>query len=261
MKIGIIGAGNMGFALLSGFSKAGLFRVHEFLINDIDEKKLSRAAGLGATPIRNTRELVQKSDLVFLAVKPGVVEQVLRETDQALEGKLLVSVAAGVPIALLEEWSSARVIRVMPNLCAEVGEIAACYSLGTRVLEADEGFLLELLGSIGKVWRVDESLMDAVTGLSGSGPAFFFLFIEAAATAGKELGLPPELALNLSAQTAKGAAEMILRGSDPAELIRRVSTPGGTTVEGMRVLEKHRAAEILKEAIKAATRRAMELSR
>mgnify|MGYP003880796181 CR=1 FL=1 len=261
MKIGIIGAGNMGFALLRGFANAGLLDTHGFMVSDVDEKKLSRAAELGAKTTRSNQELVQWADLVILAVKPAVVEEVLREVGENLQNKLLISVAAGISTALLEKWTSARVIRMMPNLCAEVGELAACYSLGSRTQEADEKVVQELFGKIGKVWRVDESLMSAVTGLSGSGPAFFFHLLEAAAAAGVELGLPPDLAKELAAQTAKGAAAMVLAGLDPGELVRRVCTPGGTTIEGMKVLEERKAAETLKEAIKAAAKRAEELSR
>lgn len=261
MRVGIIGAGNMGFGILKGLLKSGLISSSELIVSDVDENKLARVAELGVTTSSDNRETVRRSDIVILAVKPDVVKMVLSEISQELNEKLLVSIAAGVSLSFLEGTASVRVIRMMPNLCAEVGEMAGCYSSGSRVEQKDEQMVESLFGKIGKIFKVDESLMDAVTGLSGSGPAFFFFLIQAVAEAGIELGLAPELAKSLAAQIAKGAAEMILGGADPKELVQRVCTPGGTTIEGMKVLESEKVAQSLKEATKAAARRAKELSR
>ena len=261
MRVGVIGAGNMGLALLTGFTRARLQTRHQFMASDPDEAKLKRCAELGVRVSSDNQEVARWADVVFVAVKPHVVESVLRSLGDQLKGKLVISIAAGVPLAKLEALTPARVIRLMPNLCAEVGEMAGCYCLGNRASAADERIVKELLEPLGLVLRVEESLMDAVTAVSGSGPAFFCHLIQAASEAGTELGLEPDTAKQLAAQTAKGAASMILAGHDPGELIKRVCTPGGTTAEGMKVLEERKTAESLKEAIRSAARRAKELSR
>jgi pyrroline-5-carboxylate reductase len=259
MRLGIIGVGNMGFALLKGLLQARVASAAEIVASDLDELKLARASELGARVAKSNKELAEWADVIILAVKPKAVEQALSELP--LEGKLLISLAAGVTLSSLERWSNARVIRLMPNLCAEVGELAACYAPGSRTKPEDEKVVEEIFGKLGRIFKVREDLMDAVTGLAGSGPAFFFYYLQAAEEAGKELGLDPELARALVAQTAKGAASMILGGADPEELIRRISTPGGTTARGMEILTSRGAAQILRDAIKVATKRAAELSR
>jgi len=231
------------------------------MASDPDEAKLKRCAELGVRVSSDNQEVARWADVVFVAVKPHVVESVLRALGDQLKGKLVISIAAGVPLAKLEAWTPARVIRLMPNLCAEVGEMVGCYCLGNRASAADEQIVKELLEPLGLVLRVEESLMDAVTAVSGSGPAFFYHLIQAASEAGAELGLEPDTAKQLAAQTAKGAASMILAGHYPGELVKRVCTPGGTTAEGMKVLEERKTAESLKEAIRSAARRAKELSR
>ncbi len=178
-----------------------------------------------------------------------------------LKNKLLISIAAGIPTSLIEK-SGGRAIRVMPNLCAKVAEMAACYSLGKKATKADEKIAREIFGPLGFFAKVEEKSMETVTGLSGSGPAFFFLMIKAAADAGEELGLPRGLARSLAAQTAKGAGEMAAKSSEELEeMIRKVCTPKGTTIEGIKILEKRKAADAMKTAIKAAAKRAKELSR
>jgi pyrroline-5-carboxylate reductase len=149
----------------------------------------------------------------------------------------------------------------MPNLCVAVGEVAACYSLGSGVTPADEKLVKDIFGKLGIFSKVDEGLMDAVTGLGGSGPAYFFRFIQAAAEAGVELGIPKDLALHLAAQIARGAGAMVSKsGEDLNNLIKKVCTPKGTTIEGMKILDEKKVAEALKDAIKAAARRSKELS-
>jgi pyrroline-5-carboxylate reductase len=260
MKVGIIGAGNMGRALVRGLTKSGM-SPSNIMVSDPDERKLQQISELGVLTTTDNSKLAKWADVVILAVKPSTVQEVLTRISPELEEKLLISVAAGVTLATLERLTGARVVRLMPNLCAEVCEMTGCYALGNRATAEDESVIKALFDKIGCVFRVDESLMSAVTGLSGSGPAFFSRLIQAAAAAGTELGLPPDIAKKLAAQTARGTASMILNGADPGELTSRVCTPGGTTERGMKALESGRAPEVLKEAIRAATRRADELSR
>jgi pyrroline-5-carboxylate reductase len=175
---------------------------------------------------------------------------VLKEIEEASRGKLVISAAAGVSTGFIEAHTKARVIRIMPNICGLVSEMASCFSLGTRASREDAKLVRGLLNKIGVGFEIDENLMDTVTGLSGSGPAYFYLIIKALRDAGVELGLSNEVALKLAAQTAKGAGEMALS-----------SGKKGTTMEGLKVLEDRRISEALVAAVKAAAKRARELSR
>ncbi len=261
MKLGIIGAGNMGLSLVEGFLKTKALKPGEIIVSDLDAKKLAQAEKLGVRTTRDNAELAKKSGTILIAVKPYAVEEILASLCGNLKNKLLISIAAGIPTSLIEK-SGGRAIRVMPNLCAKDAEMAACYSLGKKATKADEKIARDIFGSLGLFAKVDEKSMAAVTGLSGSGPAFFFLMIKAAADAGEELGLPKSLARSLAAQTAKGAGEMAAKSSEGLEeMIRRVCTPKGTTIEGIKILEKRKAAEAMKGAVKAAAKRARELSR
>lgn len=250
----------MGSALGRGLVRAG-FRGKDITISDPDRKKLRALSALGVKTTSDNRRTVKESDVVFLAVRPDVVRDVLRETKRELDNTLLVSLAAGVSTEAIEGQCNARVVRVMPNMGAGVGEMASCYCLGRRATPEDEELIRSILGSMGVTFRVDESLMNAVTGLSGSGPAYFYLIIKAMRDAGVELGLPEETALKLAAQTAKGAGAILLSGDEkPENLIEEVCTPGGTTAEGISVLKKRKIEDAVKEAVKAAARRAGELS-
>ncbi len=262
MKVGIIGCGNLGSSLIKGLQKAEALRSEEIMASDLREEKLSEFKKLGTEATTNNKKLVKLCETIFIAVKPDVVESVLNETREFSENKLFVSVAAGVSTKFIEAHTKARVVRAMPNLCGAVGEMASCFSPGSRASREDEELVQSLLGSVGLTFKIDEKLMGAVTGLSGSGPAYFYFIIQALQEAGVELGLSSEVALKLAAQTAKGAGETILRGEKaPQELTKQVCTPKGTTIEGLKVLEKRKVADALKDAVKAAARRAKELSR
>jgi len=251
----------MGSALARGLVRSGV-RPSDITISDPDRRKLEPLRRMGMKTAGDNRRAVLDSDLTFLAVKPDVVERVLARVRRELEGTLLVSLAAGVSTEFLERRSGARVVRVMPNLCAEVGEMASCYCLGRRATPEDEELVRSILSSIGITFRVDEDLMNAVTGLSGSGPAYIYLVLKAMRDAGRELGLPEEIALKLAAQTVKGAGKMLLEdGRSPEKLLDEVCTPGGTTVEGIAVLRRKKVEDAIKDAIKAAAKRAAELSR
>jgi pyrroline-5-carboxylate reductase len=191
------------------------------------------------------------------------MDDVLSDIKGEAEGKLFVSIAAGVKIEKLEgALPGARVIRVMPNSPAAVSEMAAAYAPGATAGGDDEKLVERVLNSLGTAVKVEEEMLDAVTGLSGSGPAYIYYIIRALADAGVSEGLPEDVALKLAAQTVKGAGEMVLKsGKGPKELIDLVTSPGGTTVEGMSVLESEDVDESFKRAVTAATMRSRELSK
>ncbi|MBS3815837.1 MAG: pyrroline-5-carboxylate reductase [Hadesarchaea archaeon] len=260
MKVGVIGSGHMGSSLIQGLIHSGL-KPEEIIASDPDEEKLEELKELGINVTKDNVEAMKKSSLTFLAVKPDLVTEVLRELD-ASEDELIVSIAAGVPIDLLEENTNARVIRVMPNICGKVGEMASCYTRGDSATEEDLGLINGILSDLGLTFEVEEKLMDSITGLSGSGPAFAFLMIQGLKEAGIDLGLPKEMAEKMAAQTVKGSGEIVLDSNQSVEeLIDAVCTPKGTTIEGVRVLEDQGVKEAFKKAVKAAVDRAKELSK
>ncbi|MFH1821692.1 MAG: pyrroline-5-carboxylate reductase [Methanobacteriota archaeon] len=262
MKIGIIGGGNLGSSLVRGFLRSGLFQAENIIVSDTDRQKIKELAKLYVDITPDNKRLVKGCDVVFIAVKPDLVELVLKEVEDLSEGKLFISMAAGVSLKFIEARTKARVIRVMPNICGSVVEMASSFSSGSRATKKDEKLVETLLGRLGTTFKVDEELMSAVTGLSGSGPAFFYYLIKAVRDAGVGLGLPEEVALKLAAQTAKGASEIALNsGENIDDLIRRVCTPKGTTIEGIKVLEAKKVADAVRSAVKAAAKRAKELSR
>ncbi len=207
------------------------------------------------------RELVAGVEMVLVCVKPGDVLGAMAGLD--LSGRLVVSVVAGLTLAELQRLAGpgARVVRVMPNTPALVGKGAAAYAAGENLVPADFENVEKLFRSVGEVVRVKEGLMDVVTGLSGSGPAYGYMVIEALADGGVLMGLPREMALRLAAQTVAGAAEMVLRtGEHPGVLRDRVASPGGTTIAGMEALEKGALRSALIAAVRAASERSKELA-
>lgn len=262
MRFGFIGCGNLGSSLVKGLLAQRALGPEQVMVSDVDPSKMEGLKGLGVRTTSRNRELAEVSDVIFIAVKPGEVGKVLEEIGELDPRKLLVSVAAGVSIGFLERRTRARVIRVMPNICCLVGQMASCFSAGERATEEDRALIKGLLGKLGETFEIKEELMDAVTGLSGSGPAYVYLLAKAMEEAGTELGLPKEISLRLAAQTIKGAGEMVLSsGRGLEELISMVCSPKGTTIEGLRVLEDRRVVQALKDAVKAAAKRAKELSR
>lgn len=263
LKIGIIGAGKMGFSLAKGLLAAGTKR-GDIKMSDKSGKRLDIVRReLGVEKASSNRDLVASSNMVFLVVKPSDVREVLSEIKDVLDKRLLISFAAGIQVKTIERelGKKAKVIRVMPNIACSVLEGVLTYSLGGGVTAQDEKIIVRLLDGLGLVVKVKESEFDAITGLSGSGPAYISLVIEALAQAGVKEGLSRELAMKLAAQTVKGAGELVKSGMTPSELIDMVRSPGGTTEEGLRVLEKRGVVEALKEAVKAAAKRSRELSR
>lgn len=265
--IGFIGAGRMATALARGCRESGLVTAAQVLAADPHEDARRAFAELvkGAHVFDSHQPVLQRAELIVLAVKPQVMASVLDEMRPHVEARhLLVSIAAGVTLTRLAEHlpSETRLIRVMPNTPCLVGLGASCFSRGAAATPADAEHVEQILASVGRAFEVPEALLDAVTGLSGSGPAFAYRMIESLAAGGTAMGLPAELALQLAAQTVKGAAEMVLStGHSPAELREQVTSPGGTTVAGLDELARLQGAEAFSAAVVAATRRSEELGR
>lgn len=260
----------MGFALIEGFIKSTEVIPGDINACDKDERIVSALKKLGVNAYTKEAPVVKDSDIIILAVKPKHVEDVLTGIKDNTRGKLIISIAAGVTTSFIEKHLEyARVIRVMPNTLVLVQQMAAAYCLGKNATKEDEKYVKELFGSMGVIFKVDdEEMMHAVTGLSGSGPAFVYYFIDilakerskelvakefkdatkqsdasinlikGMADAGDELGLDKDIALKLAEQTTLGAAEMILKTGKPAqELIEMVRSPGGTTNAGIKAIE------------------------
>ncbi len=263
-RIAFIGGGQMAEALIGGLLSAKLstpdrLRATDPVMGrtDLLKKRFGISAG-GAN-----REAAEWADVVVLAVKPQNFDRVFNETGTALASKLVVSVAAGVPIRRIAEACGAkRVVRTMPNTPATVREGMTAIAVGRDVGDDDTALVRQMFESVGKVALVDERLMDAVTGLSGSGPAYVFLTIEALTDGGVKMGLSRETAGLLAAQTVLGAARMVLEtGQHPARLKDAVTSPGGTTIAGVHRLEQGGLRATLINAVEAATKRSQELGR
>lgn len=261
--LGFLGAGRMASALAGGVIRSGAWAAGRVLAVDVSSDALERfTQGTGGRVAGSALELAQECGVIVLAVKPGQVGDALAPLARAGTSRLLVSLAAGVPLARLESLvpPTFRVIRVMPNTPALVGAGASAYSLGGRATEADAVVAERLLGSVGLAFRVPEGQLDAVTGLSGSGPAYLCLVIEALADGGVAAGLPRALAMRLAAQTVLGTGRLVVEsGEHPARLKDDVASPAGTTVEGLKVLEDRGVRSAFMEAVAAATRRSREL--
>ena len=228
-RIGFVGGGMMASALMGGFLKTGaVANPAAIAVSEPYAPLREKHNKAGHYATENNISVVERSDVIWLATKPDVVGAVLRECGPALRqrGCLVVSIAAGLSTKTMESHlpDGVRVIRVMPNLNALVSELAAGFCCGTHATKADSDIVRKLLGTVGRAEEVPEKLMDAVTGLSGSGPAFGFLMVEALADGGVRAGLPRPVAQALAAQTLKGAAEMVLRtGKHPGELVRALA--------------------------------------
>lgn len=255
----------MGSALARGVAAAGICRPADIFLYDTEARAVADLAGaVGGTVAADVAALATQADVILLCVKPKDACNVIALVSHQLDGKLLVSIAAGVTIAAMQSAAGAgcRVVRVMPNTPVMVGKGASAYACATGVTDADAAAVQTIFGSAGRAFRVDESMLDAVTGLSGSGPAYVYLFIEALAEGGVAAGLSRELALDLAAQTVAGAAQMVeSTGMPPSHLRDMVASPGGTTLAGLAALDHAGFADAVKGAVDAATRRSQELGR
>lgn len=262
---GFIGAGKMATAMVQGMLRAGVILPGDVLASDpYAPARDALATATGASVTTSNTEVARRSDVLVLAVKPQGMAAVLEELSAVVTGShLVLSIAAGVSLATLQRGigPEARLVRVMPNTPALVGEGAAGYCLGPNTIPGDDAIVRRCLEAVGKAMAVPESLIDAVTGLSGSGPAFVYVLIEALADGGVRVGLPRETALTLAAQTVLGAARMVLEtGIHPGVLKDQVTSPGGTTIAGLHALERGGLRGTVIDAVEAATQRAKELS-
>ena len=266
-KICILGTGNMGEALVSGLISSASSKPQNIICTDVREAKLEDVREkYSVLTTADNLEAVIKSDIVIYAVKPQIMAAVLKETAEKLDmSKLIISIAAGVPMQAIESFlnKKLRLIRVMPNIAAAVKEAATAVAAGKNASEEDIKLAMTIFNSIGRTVFIPENyLMDAITGLSGSGPAYIFLIVEAMADAGVKVGLSRQEALFLSAQTVLGAAKMLIETREhPGQLRDRVTSPGGTAIAGLATLEEGGLRTTLINAVEVATNRSRELGK
>jgi pyrroline-5-carboxylate reductase len=257
-RLAVVGGGRMGEALVGGLVASGWAAAHELCVVEVDparrDELAARHAGLTVV------DAAVPADGAVVAVKPGDVPTACRALAAAGTGRVL-SIAAGVPLAVLEaELGDLPVVRAMPNTPALVGAGASAIAAGTRAGEDDLAWAEAILGAVGQVVRVPEGLLDAVTGLSGSGPAYVFLVAEALIEAGVLVGLPRPVSAALAVQTLLGSARLLAETGDGPEALRAaVTSPGGTTAAGLRALEDHGVRAALLDAVAAATERSKQL--
>ena len=264
-RVGFLGAGQMARALAAGMLRAGMVRAEQLLAMDpsADAIRQFQAIAGGSQIPADGRQMCAMADVLVVAVKPAVVAEVLIPLRRHLRRDcLLVSVAAGVTLSQLRVWSgTARWVRAMPNTPCLIGQGASAFSRGRDATDEDIVWVEQALSGVGYAVEVAESQLDAVTGLSGSGPAYVFLMIEALADAGVWQGLPREIATALAAQTVKGAAAMVMEtGEHPAVLRAHVTSPGGTTMAGIVILQQQAVPAAVMRAVAAAADRTRELS-
>jgi pyrroline-5-carboxylate reductase len=264
-KIAFIGGGNMAEALIKGLIAAGAAKPDHILVTDVSVDRLAHLHQTYGVMQKGNVEAAHEADIIILCVKPQVVERVLADIFSVVDDKkLIISIAAGIVIAKIEKAlkENAHVVRVMPNTPALVLAGAAALAGGKHATSDDLALTQSIFNSVGKAVIVEEKLMDAVTGLSGSGPAYVFMIIDALSDAGVKEGLPRQLALELAAQTVYGAAKMVLETKEhPGKLRDMVTSPGGTTIEGLHALEKGKLRATLMNAVEAATTRSRELGK
>ncbi len=264
-KIGVIGAGNMGRALVLGMQRSGAVATSDLMASDVDanqRKILSDAANIKT--VEKNDGLVQASDVIILAVKPNVMNEVLGEIRKLVKpNQLVLSIAAGIPLAQLEKHLDKHaVVRVMPNTPALVGKGMAALCAGKRATPEHMALARAILECVGEAVEVPEAWMDAVTATSGSGPAYVFYFIEALTAGAVALGIEAKTAQKLVIETFSGSLELLKNsGESPEALRKRVTSPGGTTEAAVKYLNDHQTKKILAGALEAAAKRGKELSK
>ncbi|MBD3196540.1 MAG: pyrroline-5-carboxylate reductase [Candidatus Lokiarchaeota archaeon] len=262
-KLGIIGIGKIGSTLLKAAVK--LIGADKITTYDINTEVLNSTSKIYKVDTSaNNMELVEKSKYILIAVLPQVIDDVLGEIGKLIKkDQIIISIAAGVSISHINRFISEeyQIVRVMSNVAALIGEAATAISKNRHVNQENLKFILNLFKSVGLVVELDERHLDAVTGLSGSGPAYIFLIIEALADGGVKMGLPREVALKLSAQTVLGSAKLLLEtNSHPAALKDKVASPGGTTITALHLLESDKLRASLITAVEAATKKSRALN-
>ena len=256
--IGFIGTGNMAVPIIEGAVKGGVVKAEEILLDQNRSRAAALHEKLGVSLCGGLSELVERCDVLVLAVKPNVVSKVLKEAGESLQGKAIFSVAAGWTTEMLQKAApGARVLRIMPNTPALVGEGMSAMSKAHTLNESEAELAERLFSAFGRAVWVEEYMMEAVIGVSGSGPAYAFMFIEAMADGGVMKGLPRKAAQELAAQTLLGAAKMVLEtGMHPGELKDMVCSPGGTTIAAVHALEKGGFRSAVIEAVSASADKA-----
>ncbi len=255
IKIGFIGAGNMGSAVI--FRLAGQ-NAENINVYDIDTNKIKNLQkSINIKPVASVADIIKTSEIIFIAVKPDNTQDVLDQIKGcqiSFDEKIFVSIAAGIKISTIEKslGNNARVIRVMPNTPALHGEGMSVLSPNSNISDETLESVKEIFSLTGQITVLPEKLMDAATGVSGSGPAYVFTFIQALTDGGVKMGLPRKEAQLLAAQTVMGAAKMVLEGKEPIELRGKVTSPGGTTIDAVHVLEKSGFSGIVMDAVQAA---------
>jgi pyrroline-5-carboxylate reductase len=263
MTIAFLGAGKMASAMIQGLLRSGVCLPGEITAASPEPSHLEALRdSTGIQVTASNIDAARAADTVILCVKPKEVATALAQSAPALDGKLLVSIAAGLRISTLKQSAPAsRIIRAMPNTPALVGKSATAYSVAPEATAQDTALVERIFSGVGEVHTVEEKLIDAVTAVSGSGPAYIFLVIEALTDGGIRCGLPAPLARRLAIQTVTGAGELCLQtGEHPAILREMVTSPGGTTAAALATLEEHGVRAAFIEAVQSAERRSIELS-
>ncbi|MDI6764051.1 MAG: pyrroline-5-carboxylate reductase [Thermodesulfobacteriota bacterium] len=263
-QIGFVGSGNMGEALIHGLLHGHLCRPEQILCSDVRPERLKTIREkYGVRGTSHNSEVVKQSDIVILAVKPQIMKQVIEEVAKHLDlTKLIISIAAGVPLDAIESCArkELKLIRVMSNICVSVREGVSAIAGGRHASKEDLMMAKTIFDSVGKSILIEEYLLDAVTGLSGSGPAYIFLIIDALADAGVKVGLSRDDALIMASQTVLGAAKMLIEtGEHPGKLKDMVTSPGGTAIAGLHTLEQGGLRTTLINAVEVATERSKAL--
>ena len=263
-RLAIIGSGAMGTAFAGGVISAGIFSPENVVMADIDDAKLQGvASNLHVATTSDNSAAAREASVVLIAVKPPIVRSVIRDISEVLTGhQLVISIAAGVKLDTIESElpTGTAVIRAMPNTPCLIGAGAIGFSRGKSATDEHVATAKRIFDAVGISFEVSESLLNAVTGLSGSGPAYIYMLIEALSDGGVLVGLPREIATQLASQTVMGAARMVIDLKEhPARLKDQVASPGGTTMAGIDALERAGFRSAIIEAIKAATQRAEEL--
>lgn len=264
MKLGFIGAGNMGSAILQGVLHQGYLAAQEIAITDKVASQCTKFAAQGVSVMASNKELAEACECVLLAIKPVYTAAVLADLGDMLAGKFVISIVAGWTYDMLADAlpESARFVRVMPNTPLAVGEGMSLISQRARCTEEELLFAEGIFASAGKVARVEDHVFVAATSINGCGPAFVYQFIEALADGGVRYGVPRAMAYELAAQTLIGAAKMVQEtGEHPGKLKDAVCSPGGTTIEGVYALEKGGMRAAVMDALGATIEKTLKLSK
>ncbi|MCL2816735.1 MAG: pyrroline-5-carboxylate reductase [Oscillospiraceae bacterium] len=265
MKIGFIGVGNMGGAIVNGYLAAGKASAADISLFEPDAEKTTRLEKAGCYICKDIGELVRRSDMIVIGVKPNMFEQVLPEIAEAYaSGKILISIAAGISISLIGGFvgESAKIIRTMPNTPAMVLEGMTAICRNDRITNEDMEKARMIFESVGKVYEIPEELIHCSIGVSGSSPAYTYMYIDALAQGAAENGMDKGQALICAAQSVLGAAKMVLEtGIDPVQLRINVCSPGGTTIEAVQKLQENKFEEIVKAGAQAAVNKSKRMTK